>query len=730
MQVDLQLFKVYHIQKDIDSLQSELSKKREELDLQVRKREKVEEEIKSKRQNLSKISKTLTNIDKQIREVELNLNKKRPAYIKAKENASHIEKKLETAKKSLSAAKKAHEHHEESIMDLEKELGKINERIRVFEKETGAEQEARKREIVLEESQKQEYHRLKEEATRLSAKYLNDLDSLERKQKADSDRYEHEIREQQQIQSRISFLQNEREENLKRIEKLRDNISLSETSLEELRQREKEIDELVKFAKERVTIINKKLENINNELGDAKVDRHEDERRRKKAEVVDHLKKLYPGVYDRMLNLCKPIHKRYNMAITRVMGRHMEAIVIDKEETARRCIQYLKDQMMEPETFLPLNYIDVKPLKERLRNIQSPKGVKLIYDVLKYEPAAIERAVLFATNNALVCETPEDANVVAFDLGDGRRYDAVALDGTFYQKCGFISGGSAELERRARRWDEKELHKLKYDKEKLAEELKEQLKKTRRESDLMVIQSQIKGLETRLRYCKIDIQAAEKRNEEISKEIAENEKKLQKENPEMQGLKEIMEKREVEINDIRKSMNSVEDKIFEEFCKGLGVENIREYEERQTKASQENANKKLQLDNEKNSIISRLSYEKSKDTYDNVKRWEKAVQMEEKNLEDARVAEKREMKAIEEEMDRVEQLKTEKIQKKTECDKVDDSISEDKRALSAIQKEVSTIQKGLMNVECKLESKKADRHGIYLACKMECIELPLTQGSL
>lgn len=45
----------------------------------------------------------------------------------------------------------------------------------------------------------------------------------------------------------------------------------------------------------------------------------------------------------------------------------MEAIVVDTERTGRSCIQYLKEQMLEAETFLPLDYIDAKPLKERLR---------------------------------------------------------------------------------------------------------------------------------------------------------------------------------------------------------------------------------------------------------------------------------------------------------------------------------------------------------------------------
>ncbi len=64
----------------------------------------------------------------------------------------------------------------------------------------------------------------------------------------------------------------------------------------------------------------------------------------------------------------------------------------------------------------------------------------------------IERAVLLATNNTLVCETPDNVMKVAYEMGS--RYD-LALDGTFYQKSGIISGGSHDLARKAKRWDEK-----------------------------------------------------------------------------------------------------------------------------------------------------------------------------------------------------------------------------------------------------------------------------------
>merc|ERR1711894_739434 len=205
----------------------------------------------------------------------------------------------------------------------------------------------------------------------------------------------------------------------------------------------------------------------------------------------------------------------------------MEAIVVDTEQTARQCIQYLKDQMLEPEMFLPLDYIQAKPLKERLRNITTPKGVKLLYDVLRYEPQDIKRAVLFVTNNALVCETPDDAMKVAYELEPNQRYDAVALDGTFYQKSGIISGGSMDLARKAKRWDDKQVSTLKSKKESLTEELRQAMKNSRKESEIMTIQSQVTGLKTRLKY-------SQKDRESTTKNIAKLEKKKKKKKEEVE----------------------------------------------------------------------------------------------------------------------------------------------------------------------------------------------------
>ena len=47
--------------------------------------------------------------------------------------------------------------------------------------------------------------------------------------------------------------------------------------------------------------------------------------------------------------------------------------------------------------------------------------MKLVVDVIRYEPACIKKALLFACGNALVCETVDDARKVAFGLRERHK---------------------------------------------------------------------------------------------------------------------------------------------------------------------------------------------------------------------------------------------------------------------------------------------------------------------
>jgi len=730
-QAELQLFRLYHNQQDIEAAEREIKKKKAEIAKIEKRKEKAEEHLKEKKKEHGAHQREMSKLDQSVKEKEVEINKRRPAFIKAKERVTHMQKKMDAATKSLNQAKKAHDAHMLDIQELEEEKTKIDAARDEYEETVGGDGQGQRQAVSLEEAQVSEYHRLKEDAAKQSARYMQDLDSVNREQKSDQDRLDNELRKKQEVENKLKSKKHELEDAKKRIEKLAEHIRSSEASLDEQRRLHQELQSEVGTSKEQITDLQTKLENVTEQLGDARVDKHEEARRKKRQEIVENFKRLFPGVFDRMLNMCQPIHKRYNVGITKVLGKFMEAIVVDSEKTARQCIQYLKEQMLDPETFLPLDYIQAKPLKERLRNISDPRNVKLVYDVLQYNPADIKRAVLFVTNNALVSETPEDAMKVAYDMDDGQRYDAVALDGTFYQKSGIISGGSLDLAKKAKRWDEKHMSNLKSEKERLQEELREAMKKSRKESELNTVESQIRGLETRLKYAKTDKDNTEnKQIKKLESDITQLNEQLEMFSPRIKEIERTMHDRDGKIESIKENMNTVEDRVFGQFCASIGVDNIRQYEERELRSQTEKAKKRLEFEDQKNRITNQLEFERSRDTENNVKRWEDTVKDDVKQLEKCKETEQEQMSAIDHDMRELDKLKSEKLSKRQECEEKEEDINKARREVGSIAKEMQAAQKQINAQDGKMEQKRSERHSILKQCKMEDIAIPTTRGSL
>ncbi|KAJ1165645.1 hypothetical protein NDU88_006063 [Pleurodeles waltl] len=214
--------------------------------------------------------------------------------------------------------------------------------------------------------------------------------------------------------------------------------------------------------------VNEELNSIMSDLQSARIDYHEGSRQKMRAEILESLKRMFPElVFGRLLDLCHPIHKKYQLAVTKVFGRYMTAIIVSTEKCARDCIRFLKEERAEPETFLALDYLDIKPINEKLREI---RGAKMMIDVVQTAIPQLRKVIQFVCTNALVCETIKEAKQIAFDGSE--RIKTVALDGTLFSKSGVISGGSSDLRFKARLWDEKELNEMKTIRDQLLNELR------------------------------------------------------------------------------------------------------------------------------------------------------------------------------------------------------------------------------------------------------------------
>uniref|UniRef100_A0A8D3D7C6 Structural maintenance of chromosomes protein n=1 Tax=Scophthalmus maximus TaxID=52904 RepID=A0A8D3D7C6_SCOMX len=722
--VQLQLFKLYHNETEIEKLNKELGQRNKEIDKDRKKMDHVEEELKDKKKELGRLMREQQTIEKEIKEKDSELNQKRPQYIKAKENTSHKIKKLEAARKSLQNAQKMYKKRKGDMDELDKEMKAVELTKQEFEERMEEEAQSQGQDLTLEENQVWFVRLL--EASKRAATLAQELEKFNRDQKADQDRLD--LEERKKVETEVNKIIpkiREIEENQKRIEKLEDYITTSRQSLDEQKRMEEELTEEVEMAKRRIDEINTEL----NQLGDARIDRQENSRQQRKAEIMESIKRLYPGsVYGRLIDLCQPTQKKYQIAVTKVLGKNMDAIIVDSEKTGRDCIQYIKEQRGEPETFLPLDYLEVKPTDEKLREL---RGAKLVIDVIRYEPPHIKKALQYACGNALVCDNVEDARRIAF--GGPYRHKTVALDGTLFQKSGVISGGASDLKAKARRWDEKAVDKLKEKKEKLTEELKEQMKAKRKEAELRQVQSQAHGLQMRLKYSQSDLEQTKTRHLSLNmQEKSKLESELANFGPRINDIKRIIHSREKEITDLRDRMNLVEDEVFVDFCEEIGVRNIREFEEEKVKRQNEIAKKRLEFETQKTRLGIQVDYEKNqlKEDQEKVMMWEQTVKKDEAEIERLKKEEHRHMKIIDETMAQLQDLKNQHLTKKSEVNDKNHEMEEIRKKLGGANKELTQLQKEVTAIETKLEQKRSDRHNLLQACKMQDIRLPLRSGTM
>merc|ERR1712203_415393 len=202
-------------------------------------------------------------------------------------------------------------------------------------------------------------------------------------------------------------------------------------------------------------------------------------------------------------------------------------------------------------------------------------------------------------------------------------------------------------------------------------------------------------------------------------------KELEQFAPKIREIEATMRKREQQIEGTKDKMNTVEDRVFKDFCRKIGVSNIRQYEERELKTQQERAKKKLEFENQINRITTQLEYEQKREDQlqENVTKFERMVQDVEDQLEASKKAENVTMGEIDKEMREIESLKSERSFLKSEVDKAEESCD-------SAKSEVSKITKQINQIEASLDNERASRHTILKQCKMDGIGIPMRKGRL
>ena len=174
-------------------------------------------------------------------------------------------------------------------------------------------------------------------------------------------------------------------------------------------------------------------------------------------------KEMFPGVKGPVSDLVRT-EKRYELAMETAIGGALQNIVTEDENTARACIEYLKENKYGRSTFLPLKNIQPKEFGQK--SALKEKGVVGVGSDLLEAPKGMEVLPSYLLGNVLVVETMDDGLRIARKY----HYDfrIVTLDGDLLNRGGSLTGGSyrstsnligrkrelEELEKSTRKWEE------------------------------------------------------------------------------------------------------------------------------------------------------------------------------------------------------------------------------------------------------------------------------------
>ncbi len=162
------------------------------------------------------------------------------------------------------------------------------------------------------------------------------------------------------------------------------------------------------------------------------------------------------------------VEQRYTAAVETALGNAMQNIVVDTDETAKRCINYLKEINGGRATFYPINTIKGNTLQQPgIENEDGFEGIASELIRCDEQYRGIVRSLLGRT---AIADDLNSANRIAKKYG--YKFRIVSLDGQIINAGGSLTGGSADSKNAGIISRKQEIDALEADIAKISEKIK------------------------------------------------------------------------------------------------------------------------------------------------------------------------------------------------------------------------------------------------------------------
>ena len=713
------LWQLFLIDADAAAAEEEADEVKAALAACAREQKAAEDDVGGRKKAKAKSRKESMVLDSKIAKKKKQIDSKKPKIEQLKQQIGRIDKRARAGAATLEKREREREQQLAVTAQLERDL----ESIRAAQEALDAELRAgadRGGSVPVSDELMAEYRERKDEHNVQVAQVRQELRGIEQAASADREQLE-------SVRENVAQLDEEVAKADRGAEKLREDAEglaarLEEETQELGRARARSGDLAARDRQQRaqIRVLEERLDGAEARLAEARSLRKENERERKMKDAVENLKKLFPGVRGQMTDLVRIPQRKYNLAVTMVMGKNMDAVVVDDEKTAKECIQYLKDQRIGSLCFIPLQSIRVKPLNEQYRDLGGT--AKLLIDVIAYD-RSIENAILHACQSTVVCDAAAEAKSVAYG-GQSRVKTVSARDGTVFDKSGLISGGvSQRMEARASRWDDEAVGKLREEQQELENSIRD-LKAADLNAELSHENQRVVECEQKVRYLAADLKTAEANAEAVRGKReslgAEKAKLL----PRVEALEAAIAESAEKVRALNAEIDAAADQIFANFCGRAGVANIRAFEEREHGEEERVSKQRLDFHAQTSRIESQLEFEKKRDTGRPVRAARELIEKDEKEAARLRKQYDAQREGLTAEQDQLASME-EELEKMLHLDKDDEKArSELASQIQKLNKEGGKLKRQLNQLEGQLESLRQNQEDIIQTAELEEIEMP------
>lgn len=719
MKVESTLFKLYHIDADIDRVRDEMRNVREVRDEHVAANEESLKEYEDKRKEKMTKDKTHLALNRKIEALKGTISSHAPRVNQIKEETTRVQKKLELGQAQLTKSKRDAENQAKEIANMEQHLANIDNAEALFDQDQKRRMEQDSK-FELTPEQRAEYNAKKIESGAATFKLKTERDQLMSQLNTDEEAASRLSSKTSELQSRLSFLEEQEEREVDRSKTLQQTETVNKGELKKLEKKLKELADEKRTVRSRQDLFKEKIDALNAKLREAKADRKQNERETKALEAIATMKRMFPGVHGRLTELIKVTQKKYELAVITVLGREADAVVVEDAKTAKECIQYLKEQRIQSMQFIPLKEIKVQAINERLRHLGGSS--RLIVDVLQFDKSR-ERAILFACGDTVVCDTHAEAKKLAF--GGAQRIKSVSLDGTLVDKSGRLTGGSSSgLAEKANRFSRMDVENTRQEKMKLEDELAAMKSLTTLMLEEQQVITEKTTIEKDTQFLQADMKALKDKLAKLARDKAVIVSSLEESKPELVAAQKASKEGAAKVAALDKQIHAIIDGIYASFVKTLNIANIRVYENEHLMRKQKEAEEKSRFASQRSKWKEQLNYEKSRDTEGPVKSAEGMIARYKAELAELEASAVNAMKELDESKNKLVEMETEHQQAKAQAKALESDIVVLKEKTTMAVQETARLDKKLSSSQNEIDAQREIRNGIISNATMEQMELP------